>query len=273
MRCSNGATSLIESAKLCGVEPRAYLGEATRRRSGTRGQPRCRAISSSQKPENRVIGPWARTYRTSPPFGIASRERPSTEGSVMVVLVFVVSLTLIWLIGCAAWSIRFPERRLWPPLRREGLLYRVNSVLGPSISAALILVSILGWNSLEIAPWLRFPVGGTLFALGAYFSLGGYFSLGVERTFGFEGELLDSGPYRFSRNPQYVGAMLVMGGLGLLCNSAPGLATALLASVWWLILPFAEEPWLREKLGAPYEAYAARVPRYLPLFRMPRRLE
>lgn len=32
----------------------------------------------------------------------------------------------------------------------------------------------------------------------------------------------------------------------------------------------AEEPWLREKLGAPYERYVARVPRYLPFFGMRR---
>ena len=191
----------------------------------------------------------------------------------MVILLLVVCMSLIWLIGCAIWSIRFPERRLWPPRRREGLVFRVNSILGPSISVGLFLVSILGWNSLEIAVWLRFPLGGALFALGAYFALGGYFSLGVERSNGFGGELLDTGPYRFSRNPQYVGALLGFLGLGVLCNSAPGLATALLSSVWWLLLPFAEEPWLREKLGAPYEAYAARVPRYLPLFRVPSRPE
>ena len=49
--------------------------------------------------------------------------------------------------------------------------------------------------------------------------------------------------------------------VAILCNSAPGFATALLASVWMALIPFSEEPWLREKLGAPYEEYAARVPR------------
>jgi protein-S-isoprenylcysteine O-methyltransferase Ste14 len=193
------------------------------------------------------------------------------EGFAMTILLLAVGLALIWLIGSAVWSIAFPARRTWPPLRREGVVYRINSVLGPSITVGLFAVPVLSPNSLEIEAWLRFPLGGALFALGAYFSLGGVLLLGMRRTHGYEGELLESGPYRFSRNPQYVGATLGMTGLGLLCNSAPGLATALLAAVWWLLLPFAEEPWLRDKLGARYEAYAARVPRYLPLFRIPSR--
>jgi protein-S-isoprenylcysteine O-methyltransferase Ste14 len=189
----------------------------------------------------------------------------------MALLLAIVCAALLWPIGSAVWSILVPERRTWPPLRREGFVYRVNSLLGPAISVGLAVVSILGWNSLGLGPWLRFGVGGVLFGLGAYLALGGALGLGAERNMGHEGELLESGPYRFSRNPQYVGSVLGYLGLALLCNSAPGLATTLLSSVWFLSLPFAEEPWLREKLGAPYEAYAARVPRYLPLFRIPPR--
>ena len=187
----------------------------------------------------------------------------------MTLLLAIVCAALLYMIGSAVWSILVPERRTWPPLKREGFVYRVNSLLGPAISVGLALVSILGWNSLSLDAWLRFGVGGVLLGLGAYLALGGALRLGIERNTGHEGELLDSGPYRFSRNPQYVGSVLGYLGLALLCNSAPGLATTLGSSLWFLSLPFAEEPWLREKLGAPYEAYAARVPRYLPLFRIP----
>lgn len=182
----------------------------------------------------------------------------------MALLLAMVCAALLWLIGSALWSIFVPKRRTWPPVKREGFVYRVNSLLGPAVSLGLPLVSILGWNSLELAPWLRFGVGGVLIGPGAYLALGGALRLGIDRSTGHEGELLESGPYRFSRNPQYVGSILSFLGLALFCNSAPGLATTALSSVWFLLLPFAEEPWLREKLGAPYEAYAARVPRYLP---------
>ena len=126
-----------------------------------------------------------------------------------------------------------------------------------------------GNNRRPGASLIDHPVGGALFAAGGYLALGGVFTLGSERTYGYEGELVESGPYRFTRNPQYVGAVLSFVGLNLICNSASGLAATLIASVWLLLLPFAEEPWLRGKLGARYEEYAARVPRYLGLSRSP----
>ena len=43
--------SLIESAKLCGVEPRAYLREATLRAVRNRGRPRSRPTSSHRNRE------------------------------------------------------------------------------------------------------------------------------------------------------------------------------------------------------------------------------
>jgi hypothetical protein len=53
--------SPIESAKLAGVEPRAYLSEAARGRSGTQGRPRSRATSSPRNPErNRRLTAWER---------------------------------------------------------------------------------------------------------------------------------------------------------------------------------------------------------------------
>ncbi len=141
----------------------------------------------------------------------------------MALLLAIVCAALLWLIGSAVWSILVPERRTWPPLKREGFVYRVNSLLGPAISVGLPLVSILGWNSLSLDPWLRFGVGGVLFGLGACFALGGAFRLGVERSTGHEGELLDSGPYRFSRNPQYVGSVFGYLGLALMqLRARPG---------------------------------------------------
>ena len=87
--------------------------------------------------------------------------------------------------------------------------------------------------------------------------------MGVTASQGFGGPLLVSGAYRYSRNPQYVGTVAGLLGYGVLCNSALTLVAVLLSSSWYLLAPFAEEPWLRERLGAPYEEYAASVRRYL----------
>ena len=183
----------------------------------------------------------------------------------MSLLLPLVSAGLLWLIGNIAWSILRPERRTYPAVRRDGLVFRINELLGPASSVAIAAVILLGWNSLSLDAWLRFPLGSLLLAAGIYLSLGGVFTLGQKRTMGFQGELEASGPYRYSRNPQYVGSVIAFAGLSLLASSAPGFAITLLSSAWFLLCPFAEEPWLREKLGAPYERYAARVPRFLPL--------
>lgn len=183
----------------------------------------------------------------------------------MTYLFYAVVISLVFLIGSSVWSLLVPERRTWPPVRRSGFIYRMGSVLGPGISIALFVLPILDGNSFVLEHWSRFPVGSVLLIVGAYFSLGGVFHLGMERTNGHEGELMQDGPYRYTRNPQYVGAALAYIGLGLICNSALGLASSLLSCIWWGLLPFVEEPWLREKLGAPYEAYTERVPRFLSL--------
>jgi len=77
--------------------------------------------------------------------------------------------------------------------------------------------------------------------------------------------LVVRGPYRHVRNPMISGVLAVLLGEAALFGSL-----ALLA--WWAFV-FAlnavyfvliEEPGLRERFGAEYEAYAARVPRWLP---------
>jgi len=177
---------------------------------------------------------------------------------LVLVLVFVG-----WSVACCVWSIVVPERRAWPPSKRIGVVYHVSAIVGPALNFPLVALSILGWDTAGFHHWSRFAIGGAPFALGAYLALGGVFRLGMHRTQGYEGELEAAGPYRLSRNPQYVGATLAYFGLAVSCNSAPGLLGAAIASVWFLLLPFAEEPWLRAKLGQPYEDYVSKVPRDL----------
>jgi len=77
-------------------------------------------------------------------------------------------------------------------------------------------------------------------------------------------ELILRGPYRFTRNPMYVGMSLVQVGIGLLANDLwiSFLTVAALAIVHFIaVLP--EERYLSAKFEAEYGAYVARVRRYL----------
>ncbi|MBZ5570654.1 MAG: isoprenylcysteine carboxylmethyltransferase family protein [Acidobacteriia bacterium] len=77
-------------------------------------------------------------------------------------------------------------------------------------------------------------------------------------------ELLLSGPYRFTRNPMYVGVTLVQVGLGLAFKN---LWISVLAPFSLLVVHFTavlpEERYLTERFGESYRAYQEKVGRYL----------
>src|SRR6201993_1598145 len=77
-------------------------------------------------------------------------------------------------------------------------------------------------------------------------------------------ELILQGPYRFTRNPMYVGVTLFVIGLGLTVNNlwiSLFAAPALMAVHFIAVLP--EERYLAEKFGENYQNLLARVRRYV----------
>jgi protein-S-isoprenylcysteine O-methyltransferase Ste14 len=77
-------------------------------------------------------------------------------------------------------------------------------------------------------------------------------------------ELIVRGPYRWTRNPMYVGLTGFLVGLGLALNN---LWFSLLAAIALLVVHFIavlpEEKYLNEKFGNSYEDYRMKVRRYL----------
>ena len=76
--------------------------------------------------------------------------------------------------------------------------------------------------------------------------------------------IVDGGPYRFSRNPIYVGMTLVAAGVALLVNSGWGLALLVpaLAMMHYGVIT-REERYLDARLGDDYRAYRRRVRRWV----------
>lgn len=76
--------------------------------------------------------------------------------------------------------------------------------------------------------------------------------------------IVESGPYRFTRNPMYVAMSLAYTGLSLLLNNVWALLllpVVLVVVDLWVIRR--EERYLAAKFGAPYRDYCARVRRWL----------
>jgi protein-S-isoprenylcysteine O-methyltransferase Ste14 len=77
-------------------------------------------------------------------------------------------------------------------------------------------------------------------------------------------ELILQGPYKFTRNPMYVGLTVIELGLGVGFNNlwvAVFAPLALLTVHFVAVLP--EEQYLSEKFGDSYKTYLTRVRRYL----------
>lgn len=110
--------------------------------------------------------------------------------------------------------------------------------------------------------------GGGVFGLGAIVAGWGWLIFRRARTTTVPGRtsssLITKGPYRFTRNPMYVGLSLAyLGEAGMLRQLWPILILPfILAYLNWVVIPV-EEARLAETFGAEYERYRARVRRWI----------
>lgn len=121
---------------------------------------------------------------------------------------------------------------------------------------AILLTPPLIWLGL-----LPLAVGVLLLLQGA----GLFRRLGTNiKTFNEPGTLVTGGPFRLTRNPMYLGFLLVLSGAAVLLGAlTPFVGPLVFALASQLVyIPF-EEAALRAKFGEAYEAYARRVRRWI----------
>ena len=110
--------------------------------------------------------------------------------------------------------------------------------------------------------------GGVVFVIGAAIAGWGLLTFRKARTTTVPGRassrLVTWGPYRFSRNPMYVGLTLAyLGEAGILRQVWPVLLLPFtVAYINWIVIPV-EEGKLKEVFGDEYERYRARVRRWV----------
>jgi protein-S-isoprenylcysteine O-methyltransferase Ste14 len=121
-----------------------------------------------------------------------------------------------------------------------------------SFSAATIAVLLLGILCALIGALLR--TWGTA-----------YLSPAIVQDHAMHGEgVIAAGPFRYVRNPLYLGNILHTFALALLMPPTGAIFCILAIGVFQLRLIAAEESFLTTKLGEPYTAYCAKVPRLIP---------
>jgi protein-S-isoprenylcysteine O-methyltransferase Ste14 len=154
---------------------------------------------------------------------------------------------------------------------------RINPVMRIPVPWVFILAYLVGF---VVQLYLPIPVqsakvvrisliiGLVLVAIGVAFAFSalGIFKKRSTTTIPFERptSLVMSGPYRFSRNPMYVGlTSIYLGVAGTRAELWPVIVLpVLLAYVNFIVIPV-EEQYLREAFGDSYAQYSARVRRWL----------
>jgi protein-S-isoprenylcysteine O-methyltransferase Ste14 len=150
-----------------------------------------------------------------------------------------------------------------------------------------------GWIALEVRAFdqrfgLSLPAaaempGAILVILGAILVLAcaGVFisrGRGTPAIFDAPRAFVASGPYRYVRNPMYIGGLILLIGFGFYERSISILVLALLLfALVHLFVLFYEEPTLIRRFGGSYQEYRRAVRRWIPRWRardaVPNRVE
>jgi protein-S-isoprenylcysteine O-methyltransferase Ste14 len=173
-------------------------------------------------------------------------------------------------------------RTVFNVVEREDMTMKAQETIGNPIRLLMyvpvpwvfILTYLAGVAIERARPPLTGEVHGTkvagavLFALGAAIAGWGQVLFRKAHTTTVPGQksasLVTSGPYRFSRNPMYVGLVLAyLGEAGMLKQMWPVILLPLIvAYLNWIVIPV-EEARLGEAFGEEYERYRASVRRWL----------
>jgi protein-S-isoprenylcysteine O-methyltransferase Ste14 len=153
----------------------------------------------------------------------------------------------------------------------------IFTILGPGLLLVYIPYRMahgsFSADFMYLAGWLMTGIGAVVYlsCVQQFLLHGGTPAIFLTRPFRFligeePGQLVRSGLYKYSRNPMYLGALLLVFGEAVLFGSCAvmyyGIALAILIH---FIVVYLEEPHLKKKGGASYDQYLAKVPRWFGL--------
>ncbi len=160
-----------------------------------------------------------------------------------------------------------PPARAWENTEAGLARYQHNRrMVGAVVVAALLcLVPFLASAHPQIVQSAIEQAGTVLIAFGVGGRLWCTLYIGGRKDV----LLVDQGPYSVSRNPLYFFSTVAAAGVGAQMGSVVAMVgCGLLCAAAFHFVMRREEHYLAVKMGAAYADYAARVPRFLPDFRL-----
>ena len=134
-------------------------------------------------------------------------------------------------------SLVFPEKRIYPPPKEKSwqnyafLAFHHFALLG------FFVLGGLDWNTFIFQNAIIRIVGGIVFVVGLGFAFWAVRTLSFMRSAGYNVALIDTGPYKFTRNPQVVSFIGFIGYI-LLVNSLETLIVGILQMAYVFLTPY-----------------------------------
>lgn len=131
-------------------------------------------------------------------------------------------------------------------------------------------ISRSGIASFSVAATGVIVAGALVAAIGMVLRVWGAAYLGYSTVHHEEmqgGAVMAAGPFRYMRNPLYLGGWFMMLAICLLMAPSGALFAMVLVTIFYVRLILGEEAFLAAKLGEPYKEYLRTVPRLVPRLR------
>ncbi len=184
----------------------------------------------------------------------------------MIITLFLIALALeLAYLGLFWLTLRRPGFRFWPPPCARSWQFFAAWIMAGVVATIFLLLGGADFNSACLSIFQhRLPFALVLFGLGSAIGTWASLTFGLPNTLGLGARLVTRGPYRYTRNPEYIGDSLNILGFMVLTNSWMVWAIGALGVALNIMAPFIEEPWLEERFGADYRAYKQSTPRFFP---------
>jgi protein-S-isoprenylcysteine O-methyltransferase Ste14 len=198
-------------------------------------------------------------------------------------LVFIITLITELLVAAGLLiSLYYPDNRIWPPPKKDSWQYRYTQFLSNGAILLFFILGFLDMKSFILKSWGFLLVGFMLMINGAALYLWArqtfqktYAKIRLEALLELsEKKIIDTlsetkeklvteGPYKYSRNPQYLGTILFFLGDILVFNSFYQFVTGTLGFLFLILAVFVEESWLEFRFKGKYEEYCKKVHRFI----------